>query len=328
MIKNNERTRRLKLIALLVLCAAVVLFPQVVKNAYYQRIMINMGIYIILASSLNLLIGYLGLFSLGHAAFYCVGAYTSALLATRLGLPFPVCLLAAGVVSGALGALIGIATLRLSDIFLAFATLGLSEVVRILIQNMVSFTGGPMGVSKIPAPTFFGRPFTSAMYYYLVFGIIVVVLYIVNKLVHSNTGRTLMSVREDEGAARSLGINVFRYKLITMVISCFIAGVAGSIYAHFLQYISASMFTITESVNMIAMVTIGGMGTVAGPIVGAVLLTLLPEMFRFLSEYRQLMYGATLIIAIVFAPKGLVGLPWKVLFMRIRRIVVRKKEGN
>jgi branched-chain amino acid transport system permease protein len=150
---------------------------------------------------------------------------------------------------------------------------------------------------------------------------------------HSNTGRTMVAIREDESAAKSLGINVFKYKMITMVISCFIAGIAGSIFAHFLQYISATMFSINESTNMIAMVVIGGMGTVSGPVIGALILTLIPEVFRFLSEYRQFMYGAVLIISIIFAPRGLVGfnyseiLAWKPI-AKIKERISGEKRGE
>ena len=288
----------------------LLLFPFVIRNAYYQRIVTISAIYILLASSLNLLIGYLGLFSLGHAAFYCIGAYTSALLATRLHVPFIFCMFAGGIAAGLVGALIGSITLRLSDIFLAFATLGLSEVIRILILNQVKFTGGPMGVVGIPAPKFFGKPFTSTMYYYLAIFLVILVLFVINRLVNSNTGRALMSIREDEPAAKSLGVNTYYYKLLTMIISCFIAGIAGSFYAHFVRFISADTFNFNESINMVAMVAIGGMGTVVGPVVGAIVLTIMPEIFRFLASYRQLLYGAALVCAIVFAPKGIVGIPF------------------
>jgi branched-chain amino acid transport system permease protein len=213
----------------------------------------------------------------------------------------------AGIVAGILGGLIGIATLRLDSIFLAFATLGLSEVIRILIQNWIGLTGGPMGIANIPVPLWFGKPLTIAMYYYFVLIVAVLIVLFVRNIANSNTGRTLMSIREDENAARSMGIDVFRYKLLTMVFSCFIAGIAGSIFAHFLQFISATMFTINESINMIAMVAVGGMGTVLGPVYGALLLTIIPEIFRFLAEYRQMMYGGVLVVTIIFAPKGIVG---------------------
>ena len=136
-------------------------------------------------------------------------------------------------------------------------------------------------------------------------------IFIVHRLVRSNTGRTLMTIRDDASAAASLGINVFSYKMRIMILSCFIAGLAGSLYATFVQYINASNFSINVSINIIAMVTIGGMGTIAGPILGATLLQILPEAIRFLQDYRQLMFGAALVISVMFAPKGLIGMNWQ-----------------
>ena len=294
------------LLILLVLLAAIpFLFSSyVLQGAGYC------GIYIMLAISLNLLVGYTGIFSMGHVGFYCVGAYTSALLATKLGMPFIVCFLGGGVLAALIGALVGFAALRLNDVFLAFATMGLGEVIRIIIQN-ADFTNGALGVTGIPMPEWFGRPMNRVEFYYMVLVIVVALVFLTNRLVHSNTGRTLMTIRDDANAAASLGVNVFSYKMKAMVLSCFVAGLAGSLYATFVQYINASNFVINVSINIIAMVAIGGMGTVSGPILGAVILQILPEAIRFLSNFRQLMFGAALVISIMFAPKGLVGLNWK-----------------
>ena len=202
------------------------------------------------------------------------------------------------------------AALRLNDVFLAFATMGLGEVIRIIIQN-ADFTNGALGVTGIPMPEWFGRPMNRVEFYYMVLVLVVALVFLTNRLVHSNTGRTLMTIRDDANAAASLGVNVFSYKMKAMVLSCFVAGLAGSLYATFVQYINASNFVINVSINIIAMVAIGGMGTVSGPILGAVILQILPEAIRFLSNFRQLMFGAALVISIMFAPKGLVGLNWK-----------------
>lgn len=279
-------------------------------TAYVLQIAVYCGIFIMLVVGLNLLIGYTGIFSMGHVAFYCVGAYTSALLATKLNMPFVVCFFSGGINAAIIGALVGIATLRLNDVFLAFTTMGLGEVIRIIIQN-ASFTNGALGITGIPMPKIFGRYMTSIEFYYMLLVIVFVVVILVYRLVHSNTGRVLKTIRDDANAAASLGINVFQYKMKAMIISCFIAGLAGSLYATFVQYINASNFTINVSVNIIAMTAIGGMGTIAGPIIGAILLQTIPEVIRFLANYRQLMFGAALVISIMFAPRGLVGLNWK-----------------
>jgi branched-chain amino acid transport system permease protein len=294
------------LLILLVLLAAI----PFLFSSYVLQVAVYCGIYIMLAISLNLLVGYTGIFSMGHVGFYCVGAYTSALLATKLGMPFIVCFLGGGVLAALIGALVGFAALRLNDVFLAFATMGLGEVIRIIIQN-ADFTNGALGVTGIPMPEWFGRPMNRVEFYYMVLVIVVALVFLTNRLVHSNTGRTLMTIRDDANAAASLGVNVFSYKMKAMVLSCFVAGLAGSLYATFVQYINASNFVINVSINIIAMVAIGGMGTVSGPILGAVILQILPEAIRFLSNFRQLMFGAALVISIMFAPKGLVGLNWK-----------------
>ena len=306
-MKKKINARILALLA--VLLAALAAFPHLV-SPYIMQVAVYCGIYILLASSLNFLIGYTGIFSMGHVAFYCVGAYTTALLGTKLGVPFPLCFLASGVMAGIIGALVGFATLRLNDIFLAFTTMGLGEVIRIIIQN-AKFTNGALGVTGIPMPQLFGRVMTRTEFYYMVLIIVAVVVYLSYRLVRSNTGRTLMTIRDDANAAASLGIRVFQYKMTVMVLSCFVAGLAGSLYATFLQYINASNFSISVSINIIAMVAIGGMGTISGPILGAVLLQVLPEAIRFLSDYRQLMFGVALVISIMFAPKGIVGLKWR-----------------
>lgn len=302
--KINPIQLGLLALALVLLIAFPLLF-----NNYIIQVAVYCGIYIMLAVSLNLLVGYTGIFSMGHVAFYCVGAYTSALLATKLGMPFIVCFLAGGLMAGLIGALVGFATLRLNDVFLAFTTMGLGEVIRIIIQN-AKFTNGALGVTSIPMPEFFGVTMSRTGFYYMVLVIVLLVVYLTYRLVHSNTGRTLMTIRDDANAAGSLGINVFRYKMSVMILSCFVAGLAGSLYATFVQYINASNFSINVSINIIAMVAIGGMGTVSGPILGAVLLQVIPEAIRFLANYRQLMFGVALVVSIMFAPKGLVGLRW------------------
>ncbi len=299
--------------ALLIVCGAALIVLAALPylfSGYVLQVAVYVGIYVMLAASLNLLIGYTGIFSMGHVAFYCVGAYTSALLATKLDMPFIICFLAGGAVAGVIGALVGIATLRLNDVFLAFTTMGLGEVIRIIIQNS-NFTNGALGVTGIPMPEFFGGTMSREVFYYMVLVIVLLVLYFIFRLVHSHTGRTWMTIRDDADAAASLGVNVFKYKMLAMVLSCVIAGLAGSLYATFVQYINASNFTITVSINIIAMVAIGGMGTLSGPVVGAVILQILPEAIRFLSNYRQLMFGVALVISIMFAPKGLVGMKWK-----------------
>ncbi|MFP4431715.1 MAG: branched-chain amino acid ABC transporter permease [Spirochaetaceae bacterium] len=286
---------------------ALVAFPWVVRNQYFLRVATNVGIAVILASSLNIIIGFSGMFSLGHAAFYGIGAYTSALLATRLGMPFWIGLPAAAVVAGLFGTFIGFATLRLRAVFLAFTTLGFGEITRIVILNWRSFTRGPLGIAAIPIPSLFGWQFNREAYYYLILLLCALIITFIYRIYHSRLGRALVAIREDETAARSMGINVFGYKVLAFTIACCLAGVAGAFFAHFQRFVSADSFVSTESFEIITMVALGGTGSIAGPIMGAFILELFPEVFRFLAGYRQVIYGAVLITVIVLKPGGIAG---------------------
>jgi branched-chain amino acid transport system permease protein len=285
----------------------VALFPLVFRNQYYIRVGTNVGIAIILASSLNIVIGFTGMFSLGHAAFYGIGAYTSAMLATQLGVSFWLGLPAAALVAGVFGALIGLATLRLRAVFLAFTTLGFGEITRIVILNWRSFTRGPLGIAAIPVPKLFGWLFNREAFYYLVFILAALAVLVAYRLFTSRIGRALTAIREDETAAKSMGINVFGFKVLAFTAACAMAGVAGAFYAHFQRFISADSFVATESFEIITMVALGGTGSISGPVIGAAILELFPEVFRFLAQFRQVIYGLILIVVIVLKPGGLAG---------------------
>lgn len=297
-----------------------------VLNPYLLRVVIMVGIYMILASSLNIIIGFTGMFSLGHGAFYGIGAYTSALLARNFGWSFWITMLLAGLVAGCFGAMIGLATLRLRAIFLAFTTLGFGEITRIIILNWSSVTRGPMGVPGIPIPTLFGMPFKRVTYYYLIIILVLLTLLIVYRLYNSRVGRAFLAIREDELATSNMGINVFAFKALAFTLACAIAGVAGAYYAHFARYISADQFGSNESFMILTMVALGGTGSIAGPLVGAFILVLLPEMFRFLAEYRMVLYGLILMGVIVLKPGGILGV--KGLFERPEPLFKRKKKHS
>ena len=303
----------------------LLLLPTVL-NSYLLRVAILAGIYMILASSLNIIIGFTGMFSLGHGAFYGIGAYTSALLARNLGWPFWITMLFAGLVAGCFGTLIGLATLRLRAIFLAFTTLGFGEITRIVILNWSSVTRGPMGVPGIPVPTFFGIAFRPIGYYYLIIIMVLLTVLIVYRVYHSRVGRAFLAIREDELATSNLGINVFAFKTLAFTLACAIAGVAGAYYAHFARFISADQFGSNESFMILTMVALGGTGSIAGPLIGAFILVLFPEVFRFLAEYRMVLYGAILMGVIVIKPGGILGV--KGLFERAEPLFKHKKKPS
>lgn len=285
----------------------IVILPFVLGNAYYVRIATIVGIYVILVSSLNIIIGFTGMFSLGHAAFYGIGAYTSAMLTVMAGWPFWAALPVAGIVAGLFGALIGLATLRLQAVFLAFTTLGFGEITRIVILNWRSFTRGPLGIAGVPIPTLFGWTFDRNGYYYLVVVLAALTVAIIHRVYHSRVGRAFVAIREDETAAKSMGVNVFAFKVLAFTMACVFAGIAGSFFAHFQRFVSADSFANLESFAIITMVALGGTGSIVGPILGALILVVIPEVFRFLAQYRGVIYGLILILVIVLKPGGLAG---------------------
>ena len=302
----------------IVVLAALISAPEVVPNPYYLQVMTFVGIYVILALSLNLLNGYLGLLSIGHASFYGIGAYGSAKLVMELNVPFVLAMPGAGAIAGAFGYLIAKPTLRLSGIYMTLATLGFNIVLFLILQNWMSFTNGPLGVKDIPHPVIFGFSVQSRKdYYYLILFLVLLTVWSMRRLIDSRFGRALVAIREDELAAEATGVYTAQYKVRCFVISAFYAGVAGSFYAHFVKYISPDSFYITESFLLLAMLALGGQGNLAGPIAGATALVVIPEVFRFLQEVRMFIYGGILIVMMLFRRQGLLGdkdyrlqLPW------------------
>jgi len=292
----------------LVIVAILAVIPAVVTNLYYIQVLIFIGIYIILALSLNLLNGYVGLLSIGHAAFYGIGAYASAKLVMEVGLPFPLAMLGAGAVAGIFGYFIAKPTLRLSGIYMTLATLGFNMIFFLVLQNWMSFTNGPLGIMDIPPPSILGYVIeTRIQYYYLIFVLVLVTIGSMHRLMTCRFGRALVGIRENELAAEAMGVNTTRYKIQAFVLAAFFAGIAGSYYAHFIKYISPDSFYIYESFILLAMLAFGGQGNLIGPVVGAVVLIIIPELFRFLQEYRMLVYGGVLIIMMLVRRQGLLG---------------------
>jgi branched-chain amino acid transport system permease protein len=254
--------------------------------------------------------GYAGLFSFGHAAFYGIGAYTAAILATRLAWPFWATFPAAGVVAAAVGVAIALPSLRLRGIFLALVTIGFQEITFLVTMNWISLTRGPMGIPRIPPPALPGLEFRSNVeFYYLILVLDVVVIFVLARLVSSRVGRTFVAIREDELAAQASGIAVFRAKVQAFVIATFFAGVAGAFFAHHARFVSADSFRLDETFLILTMLIVGGMGSLVGPVIGAVALVILPEVFRSLAEYRGVAYGLILIAVILFRPEGVAGVP-------------------
>ncbi len=283
---------------------------------YILHILVIAGIYIILTLSLNLIVGYTGLPALGHAAFSCIGAYTSSLLALNAGLSPWIGLFIGACVAALSGILIGYPAVRLRGDYLALATFGLGVIIYSIAKNWVSLTRGPMGLPGIPGFSIFGFQLSGIWsYLLLVLVFVAITIFVINRIVNSPFGRILRSIREDEVASESLGKDTVKYKLLVFIIGAFFAGIAGSLYSHYITFIDPSSFTLMESITILLMVIFGGVGRISGSIVGAVILVVLPELLRFLgmpssieAPTRQMIYGLLLVFLMIKRPQGIMGL--------------------
>jgi branched-chain amino acid transport system permease protein len=275
--------------------------------AYILHLAIIAGIYIILSVSLNLIIGYAGQVSLGHAAFYGIGAYTSALVALNWHFPYPAAALSAMLMAGACGLALGLPTLRLKEDYLAIVTLGFGVIMDLVFLNL-DITGGPDGLPGIPTPHFFGINFQTPWHYLVLVGVAVAfVLILSQRLVNSYHGRALRAIRDHEITAQVMGINTPAYKVFIFTLAAGLAGLAGSLYAHYITFINPESFGLHTSILILAMVVLGGMGSIGGSVLGAVLLTLLPELLREARGYQDLIYGGLLVALLILRPEGILG---------------------
>jgi branched-chain amino acid transport system permease protein len=316
--------RALMPIATLLLLAGLdVALPRLI-NPYLFQIVVLCGINVILAVSLNLVNGFTGQFSIGHAGFMAVGAYGSAMFSLHVGqnwadalaaahlpgaiatgLPLLAALLLGGLLAAAAGWLVGLPSLRLRGDYLAIVTLGFGEIIRVIITN-VNAVGAARGLPGIPGWVDF---------FWVGLGVVAVIVVAVN-LAHSTHGRALFAIRDDEVAAEALGVDTTRYKVLAFVYGAFFAGVAGGLFAHYLSYLNPNSFTFLKSIEVIAMVVLGGLGSITGSVLAAILLTLLPEVLRPVKDYRMVLYSLMLIVLMITRPGGLLGnrelrFPWR-----------------
>jgi branched-chain amino acid transport system permease protein len=279
-----------------------------VAEAYVTDVAIICGIYIILALGLNVVVGFAGLLNLGFVAFYAIGAYSYALLNTRLGIGFWSALPISVLVTTAAGFLLAVPSIRLKGDYFALVTLGFGEITRLVLNNWDSLTKGPNGISGIAPPSFFGVSLGRlSYYYYVVLAFVLITIFAMRRVQDSKMGRAWIAIREDEIASSAMGINTIAYKLYSSAFGAFWAGIAGCLFAAKMRFVSPESFTFMESVFILCMVIIGGLGSIAGVIVGAVLLVFLPEVLRGVAMYRMLALGAGLVFLMVFRPQGLFG---------------------
>ena len=292
--------------ALLVMAILIAIFPWIVAgNEYFISIIVFLGINSIITMGLCLLMGYAGQISLGHAAFYGIGAYSSGILTTHFSFS-PVMAFFLGIFFSALVAyLVGKPTLRLKGHYMAVATLGFGEIFFIAFNELASWTGGPSGLSGIPALRFFGKTLEETAYLYLVWGLVIIILIFSLNMINSRVGRALRAVHGSELAANAMGVDAARYKVQVFVLSAVYASMAGSLYAHFVTFISPSSFGLMPSIMFLMMVVVGGAGTIWGALLGTAVFTSLPEYLRGLEDMEVLAYGGILMFFLLFMPQGI-----------------------
>ena len=323
-LKVVKRNKLSENTVVVIFFALVFLFPVLDKNSYHQNVGVLIGIFSIIAIGLNLLLGNTGKISLGHAAFFGIGAYTSAVLTRDYNLSFWLALPPSAIFSGAIGYMIGLTSLRLRGHYLAMATLAFGIIAETIFLEWTEVTGGTGGFGNIPSPTIGSFQFKNDLrYFYLVWIFVLFISIISRNLVNSRIGRALHTIHMNEEAAAVIGINPTKYKLKIFGLSAAYGGLAGSLFANFSHLISAHSFSIMFSVTLLSMIVVGGLGSVWGSITGAILLTLLEEFIRFFADlsfmtegvrevltnhnYHLVAYGILMLICIVFMPNGVFG---------------------
>ena len=296
-------------VPLLLFIAVVLGLPLLMRSPYYIGVLVFVGIYSLITICLSMLLGYAGQISLGHAAFYGIGAYASGLLTTRANMSPWLALICAMVITGVLAYLIGRPVLKLRGHYLAMATLGFGEIIYIFFNAEVGLTGGPSGFGQIPRLAIGSFVFKKDIhFYYLVWITVIILLVLMLNIIKSRIGRALRSIHGSETASNAMGVNTSSYKMQIFVFSAVISSLAGSYYAHFITFVSPTTFAADMSILFVTMVIIGGMTSVWGAILGAALLSILPEYLRTFGDYDILIYGAIMLVIMMFAPQGLVGI--------------------
>jgi branched-chain amino acid transport system permease protein len=297
-----------KIVLSLLLAAVLLAVPHLVTDDYTMHLVIMTAMFMMLACSVDIIYGYAGQLNLGQAAFAAIGAYIAALAMVRLGLSYWLAMPLAGLGAALIGFLLSIPTLRLRGLYLGIATMGFSEIVRLVLVLWVDVTRGPMGLPGIPAPTLGAFAFESkTSFYYLILAYLALTVGAIQRVVRSRLGKALMAIRDDEIAARAMGVDSGRYKMIAFTLGSFFAGVAGSFYAVYISFVSPDAFKMMDSYMIFAMPALGGMGTLAGPLIGALVLYVLPEVTRVFADYRMLWVGALLVVTMATQPRGILG---------------------
>jgi branched-chain amino acid transport system permease protein len=311
-LPGQRATLRSRWLAYALAIAVIVILPFVFTDTYWRTNLTVCAINVLLAIGLDFILGYAGQLNLGHSAFYGLGAYVSTLLIVKLGIPFWIAFVAGVAFAGIAGTFLSLFAVRLRGHYLAIASLGFAVIVHQILLNWISLTQGPLGIYGIappPAIIIGGVVIADfrnlAAFFYLVAGFAFLSYILLNQLVRSPIGETLTAIREDEVSAASLGINGAAWKVFAFGVGSAVAGAAGCFYASFVGTLVPDAFFVSEAFNILAMVIVGGMGTLIGPVFGAILLTVLPEVLRGFGDLRLVVYGAALTFVVLFMPGGL-----------------------
>ncbi|MDR1966762.1 MAG: branched-chain amino acid ABC transporter permease [Synergistaceae bacterium] len=284
------------------------LIPPIIRNEYYVRIVNIFYMYSVVALSINLIVGFCGQLDMGRAAFMGLGAYCSAILTVKMGLPFIAAFLISGAFSGLIGAVLGFLCRKSAFDYLTLVTIGFNAICQIVFLNWIPVTGGVMGISRVPQPNIFGFHFdTNTRFYYLALFFLAASFIAMHRICNSRMGRAFEAIRDDSIAAEYSGINVQLYKILNFAIGSVFTGLTGALFVHYTQYASPFNYTLDESIYQLQMAILGGLGSLAGSLVGTFILVVLPEISRSFYEYRLLFVGILMVVMMLYFPNGLLG---------------------
>lgn len=321
-----EQSRRKRNLVYILLGVFLLILP-LLCGYYLLHVIIFAGINLIVVLGLGLLLGFSGQVSLGHAAFYGIGAYASALLTVKLGLSFWIALPLAGIIAGIAGILLAIPSLKVSALYLIMTTIGFAMIVWITMFRWSGLTNGPNGIIGIPSPSIGGFVLDSpTKYYYLVLVFSCASFLLMSRIVKSAIGLRLMAIFDQEEAAKSVGVNTTYFKVLAFVISSIFAGIGGSLYAHYITFIHPDNFNIWVSIIFLVMAVFGGQRSIPGITLATIILTLATEYFRALGEYRMIGYGLLLAVGMIYFPEGIGSIKWKSIINGILRLFQSKTE--
>lgn len=328
--------RRINILFLMLVFA--LLIPLVYRQSYFIHVLVLLTVWIILSESLNFITGFAGQLALGHAAFVTIGGYAGALLMLDYGWPFWTALIIGGATAFFSGLILGLMSLRLRGDYLGMVTMGFGEIIRIVAINADSITRGPMGLPGVPRPIIFGQAFSGEIPFFLLgLALVVFTHFAIERMLFSRFGRACLAIRDDEAAAGAMGIETYKYKVLAFCISSGFAGLAGVFYASWTSFFSPDAFQLTDSIMMSVMITLGGIGSLLGPIPGAIIIGALPELLRpfttgpNISDLRLAGVGLLMVLLLIVRPQGLAGMSIKPVYVSlepIRRLFLRESESG